>query len=180
MIDDWFSREIKRLRSIINYWRNYHGRTYNVNDMINDVYIHVITNISKISCVSDLEAIVFNYIKDNSYWSLSKINKDYKTDKEYSSQVRNEFDVEGNDDGLEDKINLELRINYLYDFRNTLTQPDERIYFTRWIEILQEGEKPSTRRMRDEFKIKHYQASDMNKDLLFRLNEFLIKNNYKK
>lgn len=182
MIDDWFSCEVMRIKGIINYWKNYHGRKYNVNDMISDVYIHAIKNVDNISCKSELEAIVFNYIKEHSYWSTSSINKDYKTDKEYLTQFSGDtmdLHVENVVDSLEDKIKLEKRINYLYDFRNTLKDPVERIYFTRWIEILQDGEKPTTRRMKDEFKIKHYQSSQMSKYLLERLNDFLIKNNYK-
>lgn len=181
MIDDWFYSEIKRLKGIIGYWRKKHSRTYNIDDMVNDVYIHAIKNISSISCVSDLEAIVFNYIKDNTYWYMSSINKDYKTDKEFLTQNRIEY--EGyiySDDDLSEKIKLEMRINYLYDFRNSLTDAEERVYFTRWIEILQEGEKPSTRRMKEEFKIKHYQSATLSKDLLKRLNDFLLENNYKK
>jgi hypothetical protein len=180
IIDDWFSSEIKRLKKIIGYWRNYYNRSYNVDDMVNDVYIHAIKNICIISCISDLEAIVFNYIKENSYWRMSSINKDYKTDKEYSTQGRIEYDgYIYSDDDLSDKIKLEMRINYLYDFRNSLCDAEERVYFTRWIEILQDGEKPSTRRMKEEFGIKHYQSANLSKDLLGRLNEFLIKNNYK-
>jgi hypothetical protein len=178
-IDDWFSVNNTKIKSIIGYWRNYHNKNYNINDMYSDVYIHVVNNIDKISNISELEAITFNYIKDNTYWSLSKINKDYKTDKEFLTQSRSEVDFIDEKDNLEDKIKLELRINYLYEFRNTLTDIEERIYFTKWIEILQDGEKPSTRRMKDEFDIKHYQSAELSKALLSKLNDFLIKNNYK-
>lgn len=178
-IDKWFTDEIDRIRSIINYWKNYHSRSYNVDDMVNDVYIHVIKFINNISCISELEAIVFNYIKENTYWYTSKINKDYKTDKEFKSQVYTEFDMVDIVDSLEDKIKLEMRINYLYEFRNSLRDAEERIYFTKWIELLQDGEKPSTRRMKDEFNIKHYQSAILSKDLLNRLNDFLIINNYR-
>jgi len=178
-IDDWFINNTKKVKGIIGYWRNYHNKTYDINDMYSDVYIHVVNNIDKINNISELEAITFNYIKENTYWTLSKINKDYKTNKEYLTQSRSEVDFIGENDNLEDKIKLEMRMNYLYEFRNTLSDAEERIYFTKWIEILQDGEKPSTRRLRDEFNIKHYQSAELSKGLLSRLNDFLIKNNYK-
>lgn len=180
-IDKWFSDNIVKIKYIIGYWRNYHNRTFDISDMLSDVYIHINKNVDKINNESELEAITFNYIKENSYWTLSKINKDYKTNKEYLTQSRSDVDIDIIESySLEDKILLEMRINYLYEFRNTLTDVEKRIYFTRWIEILQDGEKPSTRRMKDEFKIKHYQSAELSKDLLDELNNFLIKNNYKK
>lgn len=182
-IDKWFNLEASKIRGIINYWRNYHNKNYNVSDMISDVYIHVIKNISNINNISQLEAIVFNYIKDNTYWPMSSINKDYKTNKDYlkcnSSEFIDDYIIIDDDLSLNDKMLVEIRINYLYDFRNTLTDVEERVYFTRWIEILQDGEKPSTNRMSIEFNIKKYQSVKLNKELLFRLNNYLIKNNYK-
>jgi hypothetical protein len=180
IIDNWFRRDIKKLKSIISYWKNYHGRKYDINDMVSDVYIHVMSNIQSLNNESDLEAMVYNYIKNNSYWSLSKINKDYKTDKEYLTQGKLVSDFELDNSDREYIMELEKRIDYMYDFRNTLSDIEERIYFTKYLELLQDGEKPSTRRMKDVFGIKHYQSAILSKNLLERLNDFLVKNNYKK
>jgi hypothetical protein len=185
-IDKWFSDNIVKIKYIIGYWRNYHKKNFDVDEMFNDVYLHVNRNIEKIKNKSGLEAMVSNYIKDNSFWTNSDINRNYKSRKEVniSSLNDNSFytgsDINNIDGSLERKIEVEVRINKLYDFRNTLKDPEERIYFTKWLDILQDGKKPTTRKMRDEFGIKHYQSAQLSKHLLNKLNNFLIENNYKK
>jgi hypothetical protein len=184
-IDEWFKVERKKVLHIINYYKLTNNANFETNEMFSDVYLHAINNLSIINSISKLEQIVYNYIKKNSQWN-SAIKRGYVSRvgqlKSYITDETFDFDYFecSEDEDLLDKIDLELKIDILYKFKNSIADPVKRIYMTKWINFLHDGIKPSTRLLAKEFNIKHHMAASMSKELLLELNNFLIENNYKK
>jgi hypothetical protein len=179
-IDIWFLDNSKKIKEMIYYYKWKNNKTFDVSDMYSDLYLYLI---DKKDTIRNIEAITYDYIMSNSYWYTSSINKDYKTDKDFKSteSIENfkDLDIEDEVDlNLDRKLLVEKRIELLHDFKNSLVELDERIFFNRYIEILEMGEKPTVRRFKKEFDIKHYQSWEYLNTLKVKLNEFIIKNNY--
>jgi hypothetical protein len=188
--DRWFNDNYNKIKKSIAYNKYINQRTYDVCDMVSDVYLYIDENIDKLDDISSLEAMVFNYIKMNNIWN-SKITRGYKKNKEYMTTVDNTIQYEDDDisydlistiEYTEDdntyKIMLELGIDYIFKFKDSLDL-DEKIFFSRYLEILQKGEKASVRRMMSEFNLKLNQTANLKKSLLNRLSEYLINSGYK-
>lgn len=182
-IDKWFKNNDREILKIIDYYKFLNKKNFNKGDMFSDVYIFIIELDKDITSESVLESIVYNYIKMNSYWTNNSINRDYKLPKEFNSTVDTEdviYDVIYDEDesDLDNKLLIEKRIDILLEFRDTLDDLEERIFFTRYVCLLSDGVRPTVRLMMNEFGLKLNMTHNFMKNLLERLNEYIIKNNY--